>query len=271
MVALVTDELRRPRLPTVDGVVARRDHARRRRHRWSLAPWVGDVQREATVLARPHQEPRAQQRRGRARARRRWRSWRGSGRRACARGRSRLRSPAASSSRTRDAPRSRRRARPILRCPRRRGRSPRASGGRCRCACRRACSGMKSFSTTRPLAVRSSVRSTMVSSTYSSRLARLDGAQPPGTAGFTQDAGEAGGRIERREAGPVDRSVTRDERRSLTVREQRVVRDARHAVSYLAFGQASQRVNHSGTRSADHTSLPHEWGPTASDSRFSRS
>ena len=50
---------------------------------------------------------------------------------------------------------------------------------------------MKSVSTTRPPGVRSSVRSTIVSSTYSRRdLARLDGAQPPGTAGLTQDAGE---------------------------------------------------------------------------------
>src|SRR4029078_9086233 len=66
------------------------------------------------------------------------------------------------------------------------------------------------------------------------------------TAGLTQDAGEAGGGVERREARPVDRSVTRDERRALTVRQQRIVGGARPAVSSLASRPAPRKL-HAGS------------------------
>ena len=100
----------------------------------------------------------------------------------------------------------------------------------------------------------------MVSSTYSRRDSLgstvLSRQEPPGSPRML--AKQRGG-VERREARPVDRSITRDERRSLAVREQRVVAYSCHAVWSLALRQTLPR----GQRSRRPTPEPTLCGPRA--------
>ena len=105
--------------------------------------------------------------------------------------------------------------------------------------------GMNSIARTLPSSVSYTDSRISVSCRYRrvERRTSADGReQPASVVGLAEQRGEAGARVEPREAAPVDRPRPADERRRLQVAEQRVVLDPRHAApSYGHTGDFSSR------------------------------
>ena len=121
--------------------------------------------------------------------------------------------------------------------------------------------GMKSVSRTAPSAHSSSVSSTRPVAAIAALDPRQVGrrAQRPAAVLLRPDeGGEAGARVEPREAEPVDRPLARDERGGLEVADQPVVLDARRHGSTLPRSAGQSR--HARRRPASEPGLRHRRG-----------